>query len=66
VNVVSYENHARFGQYLSENLLFVQAFHPRHLLFISYIVLAGIVVILTGPFTLTIFVSVSLFCYPFP
>jgi hypothetical protein len=37
VNVVSCENHVRFGQYLSENLLFVQALHPRRLLFISYI-----------------------------
>jgi hypothetical protein len=38
VNVVSCENHARFSQYLSENLQFVPAFHPRRLLCFLYCV----------------------------
>jgi hypothetical protein len=66
VNVVKCENHARFGQYLTENLLFVRAFHLRRLLFVSYTVLAGIVVIHAGLFTLKIFVSVFFILLPFP
>jgi hypothetical protein len=33
VNALSCENHARFTQYSSENILFVGAFHPRRLLY---------------------------------